>query len=339
MERNNLLVTIADKNYINGAKQFFSGAYFNAAWDGDYMLLTTNDVPEEELEWFRNRGIIVNKKELLFKNGIGGMNPIVAHKAYLFTPEFKRWNVIIYIDIDTIIRKSLERLKMTKKFSAVRNFYFFKIKNEIVNKEDIVKRGISNKKFNDKLEILKKNYNLTRLSFCSGAFAFNTEIIKGDFLIRELTYLFSEYGEMSRWGEQLAFNLVFSDWQKISPIYDFYFQDNKNNAGIKNERIRAVILHFTGRPKPWEKQNDFYKEWLCNFEKADYINTSYRLNAENISKKWEFFYSIYLNSRLFLFDALDFLDQKIGQMGLIIKKRLPKTYYFLKILLKKLGII
>ena len=46
--KKNLLVTLADENYIDRAKQLFSSVYFNAGWKGDYMLLA-HEIPEEKL--------------------------------------------------------------------------------------------------------------------------------------------------------------------------------------------------------------------------------------------------------------------------------------------------
>lgn len=50
--KKNLIVTLADKNYIDQAKQLFSSVYFNAGWNGDYMLLA-HEISESELRWFK----------------------------------------------------------------------------------------------------------------------------------------------------------------------------------------------------------------------------------------------------------------------------------------------
>ena len=63
--KNNLVVTLANKRYIEQAKQVFSSLYFNAAWRGDYMLLAYQ-VPQKDLTWFLKRGIIVKKCEKMF---------------------------------------------------------------------------------------------------------------------------------------------------------------------------------------------------------------------------------------------------------------------------------
>ena len=60
--KKNLLVTLADENYIEQAKQLFSSVYHNSGWKGDYMLLS-HEIPESKLKWFRDKGILVKKCE------------------------------------------------------------------------------------------------------------------------------------------------------------------------------------------------------------------------------------------------------------------------------------
>ncbi len=60
--KKNLLVTIANKDYLLLAKQLFSSVYFNAGWKGDYMLLSCL-VPEEDLKWFRQKGILIKEAQ------------------------------------------------------------------------------------------------------------------------------------------------------------------------------------------------------------------------------------------------------------------------------------
>jgi len=68
--KKNLLVTIANEKYVDLAKQLFSGVYFNAGWKGDYMLFSFQ-IPEEELVWFKRRGILIKEfSTLSFMNMI-----------------------------------------------------------------------------------------------------------------------------------------------------------------------------------------------------------------------------------------------------------------------------
>ena len=116
-KKRNILVTLADENYIDQAKQVFSGAYHNAGWSGDYMLLC-NNIDRKDKEWFQKKGIIVNEKNPpLNKEGWNFGNkekrfPLtVSFKFYLFTPEFKKWKKVVFLDADTIIRGNLDKLK------------------------------------------------------------------------------------------------------------------------------------------------------------------------------------------------------------------------------------
>ena len=88
--KENLLVTLADKNFIAPAKQLFSSVYFNAGWIGDYMLLA-HEISEKELIWFREKGVIIKKCRSLIKKDIEGYHAAVFSKFYLFTAEFKKW--------------------------------------------------------------------------------------------------------------------------------------------------------------------------------------------------------------------------------------------------------
>ena len=69
--KKNLLVTLADRNFLDQAKQLFSSVYWNAGWDGDYMLLAFK-IPEQELEWFRKKRILVKVVEHDLRYGLWG---------------------------------------------------------------------------------------------------------------------------------------------------------------------------------------------------------------------------------------------------------------------------
>jgi len=119
--KKNLLVTIADKNYFEKAKQLFSSVYFNAGWQGDYMILVpSKDKNEPGLEWFRKKGILVKVLEPLYKDIIESVprNDVIL-KFHLFTPEFKKWGHIIFLDVDIIVRASLDELTKVKGFAGV----------------------------------------------------------------------------------------------------------------------------------------------------------------------------------------------------------------------------
>ena len=85
--KTDLLVTLADGNYIDQAKQLFSSVYWNAGWQGDYMLLA-QDIPDEKLKWFEDKGILITPCESLSENETVGRGypSTVLSKFRLFTP-------------------------------------------------------------------------------------------------------------------------------------------------------------------------------------------------------------------------------------------------------------
>jgi len=117
--KKNLLVTLADEGFIDQAKQLFSGVYHNAGWQGDYMLLSYK-IPENKLRWFRDKGILVKECAPLYDKRMwrSGVPITIPGKLYLFDPEFKKWDNVVYLDVDIIVRGPLEKLTKVRGFAA-----------------------------------------------------------------------------------------------------------------------------------------------------------------------------------------------------------------------------
>src|SRR5436190_15758832 len=113
-----VLVTLADRSYLDQAKQLFASAYHDAGWRGDYLLLA-HDLSGSETAWFADRGILVHHCRPLFTADVGGHPGVLASKLYLFTPDFRRWRTVIYCDADATIRASLDRLTSVRGFWSV----------------------------------------------------------------------------------------------------------------------------------------------------------------------------------------------------------------------------
>ncbi|VVB82680.1 Glycosyl transferase family 8 [uncultured archaeon] len=257
--RKELIVTLADKNFIDQAKQVFSSIYWKSGWKWDYMLLA-HQIPEKDLKWFIERGILVKRCEPLYDKPIGKDNysPIVLDKFYLFREEFKRWNHVVFLDADVMVRGSLIPLTKTKKFSSPK----------ILNNHFDSYFSFNSKEEKDSFN---KRYNLKRPTFNSGMMSFETNLIEKD-TFDKLLFLFHKYKEVIN-GDDSIFNMFFYPvWKKL-PI--------KYNVRINNSKIEGgTILHFEQpfrKPgnnfKPWEKENPFYKEWKENLDKAEKITS------------------------------------------------------------------
>ena len=349
--KNNLVVTLANKQYVEQAKQVFSSLYFNATWDGDYMLLAYQ-VPKQELTWFLERGILIKEceevfapdelkelykqKEIVAKEKFEEMHSLVyvgavINKFHLFTKEFKKWGRIIFIDADMTARASLQRLTQVNGLWAVRDMFGPKLKQHFSHGDNML------------LQKLKLAFNLNEPAFNDGFFAFSTDIIKEETYF-ELKELFKKYYPITRCVEQSILNLFFYQrWKKLPPIYNVVTKIFSENPG-------TIITHYAGSNKPQKIGPLFYPAWKDLLEKSEGIQD---VNAPNGNPKKFSAYqlwatSLHMNSVLEIrytmirikqiqlkienaIDiALDALAAKAGKSGAILKKRLPKIYHLIK---------
>jgi len=278
--KDHLLITLADKNFIDQAKQLFSCAHFNAGWRGDYLLLA-HEIPEKELDWFKKKGILIKKCEPLLNEKIGIMPSVTLSKFYLFTPYFKKWSNVVFFDGDIIIRASLDELMKEDGFAACANPHDYKLRFHFSKGE---------KSYDDIFTKVRKQYDLQSLSFNAGMMAFNTSIIGNDSL-NELKELLDEYGNICRLGDQSIFNLYFyNKWTQLSPMYSSYPNFWIESYKIKPEKIRGVALHFAGfrnekESNPWDRKNQFYTEWKKNLDRADKIDLDNLIDGNRLNEK------------------------------------------------------
>ncbi len=336
--KKNLVVTLADEKYILQAKQLFSSIYWNAGWDGDYLLLAHN-IPKKELKWFIEKGIIIKDCQPLTDNSWGKngdfFQPLIADKFYLFTEEFKKWETIIYIDSDIIIKGPLSIIAKTKKIAAVSDLFYRKLEAQYD-----IKLKSSN---------LLTQINLNKTAFNAGMFAFKTDVIYPN-LFNDLTCFLNNYNDGLIYGEQSTFNYFFyKKWQKLPIIYNVYV--NYLNFNLP-KWMDCIALHFAKRenhPILWDKKNKYYHEWKSNLDKADLIE----LNSIQKVKKWSYlkiqFYSISLKIifqsvklklsiiNYFKTNIIPFYkyligtpDRSLGKIGSLLKKTSPYLYYKIK---------
>ncbi len=269
---NDLLVTLADEHYVDQAKQLFSSAYFNAGWRGDYMLLA-HEIPDEKLAWFRAKGILVKKCAPLHQGNIGRLSAVTVSRFYVFSPEFKRWKNIIYLDADIIIRASLEHLARINGFRAVREHY--PLKNQF---SDSVPE---NKKL---WERLSASYDLTQPSFNAALMAFSTSVIRED-TFENLKSLFHTYKDCHDYltGEQPTLNLYFyKRWRELPYVYNAHPLGAEEHFCIPIGKMKAIAIHFACQ-EPWESTHPFYREWRFNLERIDKIDLK---NPRIPHQKW-----------------------------------------------------
>ena len=214
--KKNVLVTLADDNYIDQAKQLFSSVYFKAGWKGDYMLLAYG-IPEEKLQWFKEKGIIVKRCPAISFEKVGGFEhpPAVLCKFYLFSEEFKKWEKVVYLDADIIVRASLDDLLEIEGFGA------YSATRGLFSNRKLIDQ-FSGKSDAETWNILLKEYGSGEYSFNTGVMVLSTDIIRKDSLAG-LKKLLDTFGKISTYGEEGIINLfMFRRWKKIPQIFNNY---------------------------------------------------------------------------------------------------------------------
>ena len=253
---------------------------------------------------------------------------VVINKLYLFTEEFKQWRRVIYIDADMMVKASLDGLVNINGFAAVEDMLGPKFKQHFSIKDNAL------------LWNLKQTFNFDESAFNDGLFVFSTDIIKKE-TFDTLKELFKKYYLVTRCVEQSILNVFFyKKWHPLSIGYNA-FRD------IVGENHGEIVLHYAGKVKPSENNSTRFGAWVNSLKKADAI---YSVNVANGEFKKYRPYQIRINSlalALILrrqrmknlifslvknFSAVitQTTDANLGKIGIILKAKLPKTYYFIK---------
>lgn len=236
--KKNLLVTMADAGFLKQAKQLFSSVYHNAGWQGDYLLIT-NNLPDEDRAWFEDRGIIVFDKPFLSNSPLNSDCPAIhLSKLYLFSSYFKKWQKIIFLDADIIVRGSLDRLLQVKKISAAWGMPMH-FKDELY---------FGNEAARDDFLLRYRHLRLGRKIFSSGVIAIDSDIIS-DQTLPELLALYEKEREFLLFNEESLLNLYFyKQWERLPLFYNFLPYFLRDEYKLKIGPWPNFIMHFACRP-------------------------------------------------------------------------------------------
>ncbi len=316
-----LLVTLADRNFLNQARQLFSSVYWHAGWRGDYMLLA-HDIPDKELEWFRNKGILIYNCQPFTTGKVGQEEypAVVLDKFYLFTPYFRRWEKIIFLDADVIVRASLNSLTLTNGFAA----------SEATDLDLRHEFGISPRHI---FVELYREYPLRGPAFNTGVLVFDTGIIT-DGLFECILSLYRKFGALNRYGEEATLNLAFyKNWIELPTIYNTQGDYMAIKYSISIKKIRAIILHFAIPIKPWMVVSPYEAEWRENLAQAEAMDLTHRPPATKVWTDREIktylfliFWEKFLSPITWTRRLTHKLNWFIGQIGLLVKKISPDLY-------------
>ena len=318
--KQDLLITLCDANFIPQAKQLFASAYFKAGWPGDCLLLA-QDLPAEERRWFEERGIIVFSPPPLAAAPLGdrAYPPIILSKLYFFTPYFKRWRKLVFLDADIIINCSLDGLLRYGGFSAP-YAATLQLRDEFLS---LPEQGASEKK-----------YDWDSRPFSAGVMVIETDLIK-DETFGELQALYHRFRGCYRFGEESVLNLyLYQRWQEISLAYNSTPWYLDSYYKLPDRRSLAVIRHFVGRPKPWEDSSPYLAAWRANLALADQVDFKLApadrpVGVPGPSARQIRRYDNFLQRRrcLYFFYNLRYtVDRQLGKIGRLIRSRNEGLY-------------
>jgi lipopolysaccharide biosynthesis glycosyltransferase len=262
MYKKKILIALADKNFLNQAKQLFSSVYWNSGWQGDYCLLAY-EVPKPEQEWFTQRGILVKDCDPFDVHSEKIGDKITACKIYLFDEFFKAYNYVVYLDVDIVTRGSIDGILYDlQRFSACHSLGQ-NLENNLIPEADIP---------NDIKDELRSKFDLKQKAFNSGVMAFPTSIIY-DGIADDLLNTFNRYVKYGLFrGDQLPFNLFFyNKWDELPPAFNQITALNDDN--YDKNKLRGLIIHCVCfGDGPWNEESIFYDEWQRNYHNADFID-------------------------------------------------------------------
>ena len=254
-----VLVTLADARYLEQAKQLFASARFNGVWKGDYCLLA-RDIPEDELAWFRDAGIFIRECTSLplVKENLRDDDAWFS-KFHLLSTYFKRWDRVVYLDSDIMVRHPLDMMLKRQGMCAVPEPYDNSLRYQFIP------RIILPASYRARFERLQKEYDLDAPGYNSGVMTFTTDVIT-ETSVQQLVDLCNRFRPLG-FSDQPYFNLLFHGRiHALGPEYNVYVPLLMKYGDVHPDAIDGVILHFMGGWKPW-KGGPFQKEWQANLDK------------------------------------------------------------------------
>lgn len=271
-----VLVTIADENYLDPARQLFSCVHFNAGWSGDLLLLA-HEVPEAKLAPFRERGIQVRPVETRQTAAPGARHPsAVLAKFQLFTPQFREWESILYLDGDMMYWASLDALV------GVRGLHAISDRTDLGWQFREPPPGTESRQ-----EDLRRSFDLRAEAFNTGMLAFRSDVIRDDDL-ESLETLYARFEGMHKNGDQGVMNLHFgARWHRIPDFYAALRHVPARYFRVPKEQFRSIGRHFVGNPRVWDASNPWHEEWRASLARFDELDARSPRPPARVWSDWE----------------------------------------------------
>ncbi|MGA1792616.1 MAG: glycosyltransferase [Thermoplasmatota archaeon] len=331
--KNDLIVTLADSNYFDQARQVLSSAYHNSGWKGDYMVLAIK-MNKGQKEWFEGKGIIVNEIDDISDKDLPHHPTTVLGKFALFGPGMDRWNRIIYLDADTSVTASLDHMLDLKGFWAAVDFHEMKLLGQFKTPGEFGNAQQEGREY----DTLRSNYDLTTVTFNSGVMAFDGEMT-GEAQYDRLMDLYERYKTITL-HDQSTLNLLFYDrWNRLPLAFNNYFLYRRNRRSIRFHKCDGIVNHYI-LDRIWKTGNkDYFPVWKKYLELSESMDLDRRpgpsetwdeIRIEKVSRELEMssIRKDTLGGKVLL--AATAMDRAFGKVGEMIKARSPRIYKMIR---------
>jgi lipopolysaccharide biosynthesis glycosyltransferase len=249
-----VIVLAADKNYLEHVKSIIINCKQEGKWCYDFCLIA-NNIDEIDLIDFKKLGVY-----LFHINETNKFMPTI----YIFDYFFKKWDYVMYLDLDIIIFDNLEKITIDLKDS--KNDILVLLEPWAISEYFCQRMSKYDREI--KLKELENIYDIHKFGFNAGFLYFNSNLIKKETL-SEIIFLTKKYKHI---------NNHLSEEGTDQAILNLYF--NKNTISIQNDK-------FIGHPNINDKTicvHLFHKPWLNDSFCERYNKTFKEKYLENIIK-------------------------------------------------------
>ncbi len=300
-----VLVTVVNNDWAYYARQMFMSAIIEGKWDGDFVLVLTE---ESELESFYifDRIVQVYRPPKLTKNP-----PPHFYKMYLFDEFFSKWDWILFSDTDVLFlgeidKKLFDRDKKllyanTDGLSFMQHFggEYDAFEYEKRKRE----KSLTDEQKLAKNEVYEKYGDGKAFQTCF--MLFNKHFITQNYFDKLIECYTRYYIELelakNSWWDQTIFNLIFFDkWNELgekfinrNPALDRWYDDTGIPSKISKwkeankpyyddtDYSNTTALHFFHFLAPWSKMNERFYPNIVKYSQ----NSNIVIDVENIKNK------------------------------------------------------
>ena len=283
-----VLVTLANKDYINHAKSIFVNVREEGEWNGDLVLM----VPEDDKEFVDVDLFNYNDVQVLFLPNLEkGKYPldlnttldvkfhsINCYKIHLFGNDyFKQWDWIFYTDLDVwyFNKIDFDLDNKRKDFLYANTCKGSSLQYQFVWREEMIEQlNVSDKK---KLEELKDYPGWNEPAIMGCFLLLNKQFIRND-IFKKYKEVHDKYYKLAVWSQGLWSLLFYGKWDilgdNFKTIYDIGYNKTgeeynrnadiiKDNIDYKNDGV--IAQHFSQYFPQYSSSNlRFYPLYLNN---------------------------------------------------------------------------